>query len=137
MGIQETRDLPRRLEDVRQRIERWRQACKVRSRIPEPLWAAAVKIARVYGVNRTAQALRLGYYGHKKRVEEKAVVVGKATEAKGMARFVELAPFSSPGSCECFLELENVDGAKMRVQLKSSAMPDLVALSQSFWNHQS
>ena len=53
------------------------------------------------------------------------------------APFVELAPLlcrSRP--CECILELENAGGAKMRIHLKGVAMPDLAALSQSFWNHQ-
>ena len=136
MGIKKTRELPRRLEGVRQRIERWRQTCKVRSRIPDPLWAAAVRMARAYGVNRTAQTLRLDYYGLKKRVEQEAVVAANATEAKDTARFVELAPFTSAGSCECLLELENASGATMRIQLKSIAMPDLAALSQPFWNRQ-
>jgi hypothetical protein len=39
-------------------------------------------------------------------------------------------------SGECVLEVENTDGAKMRMHLKGVAMPDLTALSRSFWNHQ-
>ena len=57
-------------------------------------------------------------------------------ETEGEAPFVELAPFSPNGSCECLLELEDAGGAKMRIQLKGIAMPDLAALSQSFWNRQ-
>jgi hypothetical protein len=34
------------------------------------------------------------------------------------------------------LELENAGGVKMRVQLRSTAMPDLAAISQTFWNRQ-
>ena len=136
MGIEKRQELPRRLESIQRRIERWRQTCEVRSRIPDSLWAAAVGMASAYGVNRTARALRLDYYGLKKRVEQQAVVAVNAKEAKGAARFVELAPFSSAGSCECLLELENVGGAKMRIQLKGIAMPDLAVLSQSFWNRQ-
>ena len=134
MGIEKRQELPRRLEGIQRRIERWRRTCKVRSRIPDSLWAAAVRMVNAYGMNRTARALRLNYYGLKKRVEQQAVVAVNAKEAKGAARFVELAPFSSAGSCECLLELENVGGAKMRIQLKGIAMPDLAALSQSFWN---
>jgi hypothetical protein len=134
MKTKKTRELPRRLEGVRRRIERWRQTRKVRSRIPDQLWAAAVQMARAYGVNRTAQTLRLDYYGLKKRVEQKTVVAANATEAEGTTRFVELAPFSPAGSCECSLELENIGGAKMRIQLKSITMPDLAAISQTFWN---
>jgi hypothetical protein len=39
------------------------------------------------------------------------------------------------GFCHCTLELENAGGAKMRIQLHSVAMPDVAAISQSFWNH--
>jgi hypothetical protein len=134
MAIKKTREVPRRLEGVRRRIEQWRQTRKIRSRIPDRLWAAAVQMARAYGVNRTAQTLRLDYYGLKKRVEQKTVVAANATDAEGTARFVELAPFSSAGSCECSLELENGSGVKMRIQLKSIRMPDLAAISQTFWN---
>ena len=44
MGIKKTRELPGRLESVRRRIERWRQTRKVRSPIPDALWAAAVRM---------------------------------------------------------------------------------------------
>jgi hypothetical protein len=93
-------------------------------------------MVNAYGMNRTARALRLNYYGLKKRVEQQAVGAAGESETKGTARFVELAPFLSAGGCECLLELENANGATMRIQLKSIAMPDLAALSQTFWNRQ-
>ena len=136
MGIKKTRELPGRLEGVRRQIERWRRTRKVRSPIPDALWAAAVGMANVYGMNRTARALRLNYYGLKKRVEQQVVAASGAAETKGEVPFIELAPFSSIGGCECLLELENVGGAKMRVQSKGIAVSDLVALSQTFWNRQ-
>jgi hypothetical protein len=52
-------------------------------------------------------------------------------------RFVELGPFSPNSSCECLLELEAGNGAKMRIELKGIAAPDLAALSQGLWNWQS
>lgn len=136
MGIKKTRELPGGLEGVRRRIERWRQTRKVRSPIPDALWTAAVRMVNVYGMNRTARALRLNYYGLKKRVERQAVAAAGVSETRGSAPFVELAPFTSAGCCECLLELENVGGAKMRIPLKGIAMPDLAALGQSFWNRQ-
>ena len=69
MGIKKTRELPGRLEGVRRRFERWRQTRKVRSPIPDSLWAAAVRMVNVYGMNRTAERCELNYYGLKKRVE--------------------------------------------------------------------
>ena len=62
MGTKKTLDLPARLEGVRGRFERWRQTRKVGTRIPEALWAAAVKMAGTYGVHRTAKTLRVNYY---------------------------------------------------------------------------
>jgi len=85
-------------------------------------------MAERYGTCRTAKALRLGYYSLKERVEREAAV-NKAT-------FLEL-PLPSPTVAgECLLEWEDTAGAKMRVHLKGVAVPDLVALSRSFWEGQ-
>jgi len=62
-------NLPAQLARGRERFEKWRSKQKTRSRLPEPLWLAAVKLAQRYGVNRTARALRLDYNGLKKRME--------------------------------------------------------------------
>ena len=78
MGTKKTGNLPARLEGVRRRFERWRRTREVGSRIPEALWAAAVKLARVYGIHRTAKTLRVNYYALKKRVEREATVVDNA-----------------------------------------------------------
>lgn len=136
MSTKRTCNLPARLEDLRRRFERWRRTRKVRSRIPEPLWDSAVKIAGTYGVNQTAKALRVNYYALKKRVEQKASAAGDVPRAAAAAPFIELVAPTSAGPCQCILELENANGAKMRVQLRSVEMPDLAAMSQSFWNHQ-
>ena len=62
-------DASARLEKVRRRFEQWRRTHRARSRLPESLWAAAVKLGREHGINRTTRALRLDYYSLKKRVE--------------------------------------------------------------------
>jgi hypothetical protein len=78
MDARKTRDLPARLETLRRRFERWRRTRRVRSRIPEPLWVSAVKVAGTYGIHRTAKALRLDYYSLKERVEQtRAATAGK------------------------------------------------------------
>ncbi len=69
MRARPTRDLPARLEGVRRRFERWRGTHQARTRIPDRLWAAAVKVAGMYGIHRAAKALRVDYYSLKKRVE--------------------------------------------------------------------
>ena len=132
MGIKKRQELPRRLVGLQRQIERWRQTRKVRESVPDKLWDIAVKMAKVYGLNQTARALRLNYDRLKKRVEQHAVVAVGAKEAKGLARFVELAPMSSASGSECLVELENIGGAKMRIQLKDAAMSDLATLTQAF-----
>jgi hypothetical protein len=54
---------------------------------------------------------------------------------------LELAPpadhgftVAPAGPCQCIVEWEDAAGAKMRMELKGTATPDLAALSRSFWN---
>ena len=134
MSTKRRHDLPARLEGVRQRFEDWRRTRKVRSRIPEPLWASAVKLATRYGIHRTAKVLRVDYYVLKKRVEgTPAATASKARAGTAGATFLELPAAPWVGSGECTLELEDAGGAKLRVHLKGFQTPDLVALSRSFW----
>ena len=136
-----THDFPAWLERLRQRFDRWRQTCDGRSRIPEALWAAAVKAAGKYGLNATARALRLDYYSLKNRVEadgsrdgsDRREVAKSAAGTIRRGRFVELASVAPACSPECILELEHPGGAKMRVHLTGMPSPDLAVLSRSFW----
>lgn len=132
MGTRRTRDFPAQLERTCRRFDRWRQTRRGGSRIPETLWALAVKAAGKYGLNPTARALHLDYYALKKRIEQ----ANSATpsEEGAVTTFVELASPMSSGSRECVLELEDPSGAKMRVHLKGIEAPDLAALSRSFWS---
>ena len=94
-------------------------------------------MAGTYGLHRTAKVLRVNYYGLKKRVEQDVAVTPGDSEAGVMATFVEVASPLGSGSCEYTLELEDADGAKMRVHLKGGTTPDLAALSRSFWQVES
>ena len=160
MGTSEvSREIPVRVEGVRRRLERWREARRAGMRIPEPLWAAAVKVAGRYGIHRTAQTLRLDYYSLKRRVERESTEQEAATERDAVAKrrgarksgvgaskapvadaaatFVELPPpvWSSCG--ECTLELERPGGTKMRVHLKGLPASDLAAFGRSLWQVES
>ena len=119
------------LEQVRQRLERWRKTRKRCSSIPDALWASAVELARQYGVNKTARALGLNYYSLKRRLE--SGTHPGLYEAKGGARFIELVTPLGNSSPECIVELEHPGGAKMKIHLKGKVEPDLVALTGLFW----
>jgi hypothetical protein len=124
--------LSEELDEARRRFERWREVRTGRARIPEALWAIAVGVAREHGLNQTAGALRLNYYGLKKRVDSG---VSEAKAAEAGSRFVELiAPRPAIGICECVLELENAHGAKMRIQLKGGDAAEWARLTSVLWS---
>ena len=132
MSTKQARGLPAPLEGVRRRFEQWRRTRQSRSRIPQSLWTAAVRMAGMYGLHRTARALPVEYYSLKKRVEQRSAAIGGSQESGPVTAFVELPP--PLGACDCTVELEDRDGSKMRVHLKGAAVPDLAALCRSFWN---
>ena len=133
MNKKKIRSLPTRLENTRRRFENWRRTRKIRTRIPESLWTAAVKMAARYGIHQTAKALRVDYYSLKKRADKEAACSAGLPETPSETAFVELAAPVRAGWGEWFLELEDGAGAKMRVHLKGAETPDLAALSRSFW----
>ena len=130
MNTRTTDTLPRSLEVVRRRFEKWRRTRQAGSRIPKLLWTAAVKMAGIYGLHRTARALPVEYYSLKKHIELAAAPEGH----RRATAFIELPPSMPIESCGVTLELEDADGSKMRVDLKAAASPDLAALCRSFWN---
>jgi hypothetical protein len=128
MGTCQRELLPPDLVRGRSRFQAWRSQRKPGGRIPQPLWAMAIRLAEVHGVSRTAAVLRLDYYRLKKRAE--AAPAGE-TPSSGPV-FVEL---TSPvtGAKQCRFELDNGSGATMRVQMVGSDAADVEALSRSFW----
>jgi hypothetical protein len=88
--------------------------------------------------------LGLDYYALRKRVEAAGLSGRQASrsvpdrfvsaKARTVAGFVELAPPSAAGFPECILEMESPAGAKMRIHLKGAEVPDVAALSRSFWS---
>ena len=121
--------LPAGLESTRQRFERWRETREGRPRIPESFWALAARAARQFGVHRTCRALRLDYVALKRHVE--AAGTRGSSRLESPPSFVELVPAGSTFPTECVVEIEDLSGARMRIELKGVAVPDLVALTRS------
>lgn len=134
MGARKTRDLSARLEDVRRRFEDWRRARRPGSPIPGRLWASAAIVAGREGISRTANALRVNHATLKKHIKPPSAGASASLQEDATATFVELPHSVRVGSCQCIMELEDVGGAKMRVRLRSVELPDLAAISRSFWN---
>lgn len=112
------------LAGLRQRFDEWRRLRQRRTRIPEPLWVAAVQAAREHGVWQTSRRLKVDYYSLKRRLS--------ATKARRSAaiEFVEVAPnvLSAPA---CVLEMHDRQGRRLRVELHDAAGAE--ALARSLW----
>ena len=150
------REIPAPLARGRDRFEGWRRTRQVGTRIPDELWSLAVKLADHHGISRAASVLGLDYYSLKKRVAAgnsgvtsvpSEFVEGSAYSDPASARpaFIELSSSALQGvssmgvSNECVVEFEDGAGARLRVHLRGSDAPDLVAcalvaLGRSFWS---
>jgi hypothetical protein len=117
------------LEQLRQQLTTFRNTQPVRSRLPEPLWAAATELATRYGVHRIARELRLDYTGLKKRVEQHERPKPKPA-ASVTPTFVEwVGPAAAVTPCR--VEVESAHG-KLRFELPVMATTELVSLLRAF-----
>ena len=117
-----------RIAQVRRRVDEWRRARKKRTRMPEGLWRSAARLAEVYGVHQVSRALRVNYGALKQRVE-----AGKSRAGNGSGlTFVELG--AGPlAPCDCVVEFEDGDGAKMTLRVRGATDFDLAGLAAEFW----
>ncbi len=147
------------LEDVAKQFKDWRQSRVRGERIPAALWGEAMRLCpkhspqRVAGVLRIALASlmqRLGRSGDRgaarpgldtEFVEIIMSTPSAAMPSPGASRLERAHPPEPPGGAatlgsahECLLELENMHGAKMRVQLNGAGLASLGALCSSFWS---
>jgi hypothetical protein len=126
---QQTSNLQDELEQLRRRFDEFRNTQPLRSRLPEPLWAAAAELATRNGVHPTARALRLDYGGLRRRVEQRAQQ--KSTPVDATA-FVELVGPVAGAITNCNVEVESVQGSKLRLELKAVATSELINLIRAF-----
>ena len=47
--------------------------------------------------------------------------------------FIELPSLTAPAVSECSIELEHPRGPRMRIHVKGATLPDLAALTRTFW----
>lgn len=123
--------VPAELVRAAARWAQWRRTRRLGARIPESLWKLALELAARHGVSRTAIALRVDYYALKKRLD--AQTPPRRVGSAAAPAFVELPPPSLTTAGGCVIEFEKASGAKMRIELRGSQIPDLAALGRSFW----
>jgi hypothetical protein len=122
--------VPSDIQEVSRHIEEWRSSRPHRMRMPEPLWTLAVNLARQYSVAQVSRFLRLDYYSLKQRLE--ALDPNRDAPEKSPT-FIELRTVAATPASECTIDLEHPQGRRMRIQVKGAALPDLEALTRTFW----
>ena len=128
MRTSERSELPKDLAQGRSRFQTWRMGRRRGDRIPQALWALAVRLVKTHGVSRTATALGVDYYGLKKR----AGVTADQPPAPDPT-FVELPSPVLVGK-QCLFELADGAGTTRRVQLVGYEAADVAALARHFWS---
>lgn len=123
-------NLPSDLAGAERRFSKWRRTRKPGMRIPERLWASAVKLASTHGLHPTASTLRLDYYSLKQRLKRAAAAPRPPHSGPS---FVELSAPCASELREWVIDFENDAGARMRIQVKGGDPLDVVALGRSFW----
>jgi hypothetical protein len=113
------------VEEVRARLEEWRQSRQKGAAIPDELWSAAIEVARRDGLGRTAIALRLDY-GKLKRLTMASDGVEKRTTPPS---FMELIAPEAAAVAQCAIELDG-RRARIRIELKANAV-DVVNFSRT------
>jgi len=132
MSGRQKSEIPRRLARAASRFAAWRRTHAAHTRIPKSLWTAAARLAAELGISYTATRLKLNYNDLKKHVDATTSPSKHASAAGQIPAFLELPASALPSSGECLIELENTAGSKMRIHIKGSHTPDLVALSAAF-----
>jgi len=126
--------VPTEIRELSRQIEQWRSTRPHRMPMPEPLWALAANLAARYSVAQVSRFLRLDYYSLKERVqpEERHPTTVSESRSRGPT-FIELPSLTAPAVSECSIELEHPRGQRMRIHVKGAALPDLAALTRTFW----
>jgi hypothetical protein len=117
------------IDEARETFELWRRDRGKRRAIPEALWDAAVSLYPKYSVHQISNALRLNHTLLKNRVHGRRVEPSISIDSP----FIELGVSSHLSVCGYTIEMQDRDGAKMKVQV-SGAGPDIIKLAQQFWS---
>jgi hypothetical protein len=129
-----TPSIPEAIVQLQRQLDQFRSTQTQRTKLPEPLWQAAVELARQHGIYPVAaHPLRLDYMGLKRRLGGVPALRGKASKPT----FVELTAPSVVPLAEYAIDFECPSGRKMRIQWKASAPPDWVGLLRGKWKDDS
>lgn len=113
------------LEALERELAAWRRTHHAPSRIPEAIWARAVRLAAQEGVGTVARVLRLNYAQLKRRMET-------SPSAEAPPTFIELLPPVAANIGECAVEVESHRGTRVRIVMKNVPPACLTSILRDF-----
>lgn len=120
--------VPEPILQLQRQLDQFRGAQPSRTKLPEPLWQAAVELARQYGVYPVAHPLRLDYV----RLKQRLGGTLRRQRKPSKPAFVELIAPKQATLEECVIEFESSHGGKMRIQWKAAVPPDWASLLRAW-----
>lgn len=126
---------PTELTLLEQDVTRWRSVRKLPCPMPKNFWERAAALAEQVGVGEVAQALHLNPTVLKRRMAE-----AKTSGDTGLVSFVELFPptLLQPRTVtslvieECALEVDSIEGSRLRVTVKGLSTEALASVLRNF-----
>ena len=104
--------VPLAMVSLREKVQAWR-ATKKHRRMPEELWAEAVRLAGEYGVHPVSKNVELSYTRLKKLVDGKDE---KRLARQSPPKFVQISPALSGSASVTRMEISRPDGCRLSVE---------------------
>ena len=120
MNRKSTPPIPEAIVQLQRQLDQFRSAQPQRTKLPEPLWQAAVELARQHGIYAVAHPLRLDYMGLKRRLGGVPALRRKASKPT----FVELTAPNVVPLAEYAIDFECPSGQR---RFARYGLPRLVA----------
>lgn len=150
MGRRVREPFPAEVDEVRAKVERWRQQRKCLGPMPEKLWTEAAELASRFGMHPICHHMGLSYAALKTRIG-KLPVQHVATKPRPEPKqhpapqskqkphpmaptFVELGGDSLLGGIQAgpVLEVSTLDGVRVVLRLPTGSSVDLASLMTAF-----
>jgi hypothetical protein len=122
---------------LQRQLEQFRSTRPKRTKLPEPLWQAAVELARQHGVHpvvhtAAAEPAFLSAAARLYAPEAAARRISGSPQESAQASIRRTGRVQRGSSGGCVIEFESSGGGKMRIQWKASAWPDWVSLLRAW-----
>jgi len=118
------------IEQVGERLDKWRKIKKHRESIPKDIWQDATELARKHSINTVSKTLRLSYTDLKDRVCGPSKPKPKKRRSSD---FIEIGYNQSPSIPETTIEMENKKGSRFKISFKGRIDFDPMDLARTFY----